>query len=262
MLVLPAMRSNDVTIAQTMETGLFPGIALEKFTNDEEADTPPGPMVPVGEPVTWAYLVTNTGQITLTNIVVTDSDLNVTVSCPKNELIPEEHMTCTASGTAAAGQHSNTGHVEAEDVSQSQTLVSADDDSHYFGVDSGITLQKSTNGQDANAAPGPSILVGGSVNWTYLVHNTGNVTLSNIQVSDDQGVSVSCPKTSLSPDESMICTASGTATPGQYANTGTVTATPPLGPAVTASDDSHYFGAVPGITLQKSTNGQDANAAP
>ncbi len=38
---------------------------------------------------------------------------------------------------------------------------------------------------------------------------------------------------------------SGTAQAGQYANVGTVTGTPPSGPAVTASDPSHYFGVAP-----------------
>ncbi|HEY2293765.1 MAG TPA: hypothetical protein VGM86_23925, partial [Thermoanaerobaculia bacterium] len=41
------------------------------------------------------------------------------------------------------------------------------------------------------------------------------------------------------------CSGSGTATAGQYENIGTVTANPPTGSAVTASDPSHYYGDTP-----------------
>ena len=58
----------------------------------------------------------------------------------------------------------------------------------------GIHIEKSTNGQDADAAPGPTITVGGPVQWTYKVTNTGEVALSSIQVTDDQGVAVACPR--------------------------------------------------------------------
>jgi hypothetical protein len=110
-------------------------------------------------------------------------------------------------------------------------------------IDATIAIEKFTNGQGADVAPGPFIPVGEPVTWTYQVSNTGNVALTNVTVTDDQGVAVACPSTALEPDESMTCTASGTAIAGQYANLGTVTATPPGGlPAVSDSDSSHYLG--------------------
>ena len=41
-------------------------------------------------------------------------------------------------------------------------------------------------------------------------------------MTDDQGVTVTCPGTDLAPGASMTCTATGTVQPGQYANVGTV----------------------------------------
>lgn len=108
-----------------------------------------------------------------------------------------------------------------------------------------VEIQKSTNGHDADSAPGPDLTIGSPVSWTYVVSNTGTVPLSGISVVDDQGVVVSCPATSLAPGTSMTCTGSGTAIAGQYSNVGTVTATPPSGPAVSDSDASHYFGEEP-----------------
>ena len=50
----------------------------------------------------------------------------------------------------------------------------------------------------------------------------------------------------------MICTASGVAAAGQYANVGSVTAVDPFGTHVNASDPSHYFGTAPGIDMRSS----------
>ena len=83
--------------------------------------------------------------------------------------------------------------------------------------------------------------MGDPVAWTYVVTNTGNVTLA-VVVSDDQGVSVSCPETSLAPADDMTCNAIGVAVAGQYANIGTADGTPDVGAPVQATDPSHYFG--------------------
>jgi hypothetical protein len=144
-------------------------------------------------------------------------------------------MTCTASGTAAAGQYTNTGTVT------TTQQVTDTDPSHYFGLvpeAPGVDIEKATNGVDADTPTGPQIVVGAPVTWTYLVTNTGNVELTGVTVTDNQAVTVSCPATTLAVGTSMTCTASGTAAAGQYTNTGTVTTTQ----QVTDTDPSHYFG--------------------
>jgi hypothetical protein len=79
------------------------------------------------------------------------------------------------------------------------------------------------------------------VKWEYVVKNIGNVELTEVTVTDDQGVSVDCTEDSLQPGESMICTAEGLAEAGQYENIGMVVATAD-GSKVEDSDASHYFG--------------------
>ena len=109
----------------------------------------------------------------------------------------------------------------------------------------GVSIEKSTNDQDADQAPGPAITVGSLVIWRYVVTNTSTVNLTNVSVTDDRGVVVNCGgKTTLAMNESMTCTASGVAVAGQYTNVGMVTANSTLGP-FTHSDPSHYFGVTP-----------------
>ncbi|CAG0950557.1 hypothetical protein METP2_00183 [Methanosarcinales archaeon] len=106
-----------------------------------------------------------------------------------------------------------------------------------------ITIKKYTNGSDADTAPGPYLTTGNPVIWTYIVTNIGNVDLTNVIVTDDKGVTVTCPKTALAVGESMTCTASGTAAAGQYENIGTANGTN-ASKTVTATDPSHYYGKV------------------
>lgn len=107
-----------------------------------------------------------------------------------------------------------------------------------------VKIKKSTNGDDADSAPGPSIAVGSPVTWTYVVTNTGTLNLTNVKVVDDRNVIVSCPGTTLTVTQSMTCTGAGTAIEGQYRNVGSVTADSSSG-SVAFSDVSHYLGRRP-----------------
>jgi hypothetical protein len=109
-----------------------------------------------------------------------------------------------------------------------------------------VTLQKSMNGVDADRAPGPSVLVGDPVTWTYEVTNVGLQPLSGVVVTDsDPAVIVDCGGVvALAPGASMTCTATGVAILGPYSNIGTVTALAGT-TAATASDASHYVGVEP-----------------
>ena len=240
-----------------------PAIDIEKATNGEDADTPTGPEIPVGGPVNWTYVVTNTGNVDLTNVTVVD-DQGVAVTCPQDTLAIGESMTCTATGTATLGQYANLGTTTGD--APDGTTVTDEDPSHYIGssiAEPAIDIEKATNGEDADTPTGPQIPVGGPVNWTYVVTNTGNVDLTNVTVVDDQGVAVTCPQDTLAIGESMTCTATGTATLGQYANLGTTTGDAPDGTTVTDDDPSHYIGVEetpePAIDIEKATNGEDAD---
>ena len=223
--------------------GIDAKITIQKTTNGQDGGT-----IIYLTPIEWQYFVTNIGNVTLSNIVVTD-DKGLTVNCPFTSLVQGDSMTCTASGLAGIGNYSNIGSVTAN---YGALQASASDTSAYFGANPILTLKKFTNGEEA-----PYIQVGAAVNWTYLVKNTGNVTVSGISVVDDRGVTVTCPKTVLLITEEMTCTGSGTATIGWYRNLGTVNGTFEQ-TNVSAQDSSTYFGYSLSITLDKRTNGSDS----
>jgi len=108
-----------------------------------------------------------------------------------------------------------------------------------------VDIEKSTNGSDADSAPGPSITIGNTVTWDYVVTNTGTLPLTGIAVADDQIGAITCPAATLAPGASMICTVSDVAVAGQYQNLGSVTASwsdGALSGQVSDSDPSHYLG--------------------
>lgn len=226
-------------------------VKIEKFTNNEAADRAPGPAIPLGSPVQWRYVVTNSGRLSLTNLRVVD-DQGETVTCVgTGTLASGASMTCSASGVVTQlGPYRNVGTVTADFSGPAGSgSVTASDASHYLGV-SPVRIKKFTNGEDADLPPGPSILVGDPIVWLYHVTNIGLTPLSAINVVDDQGETVVCPTTTtLAPGATMTCSAKGTAALGFYGNVGTVTATRTIGgitATVTDSDPSHYRGVLPG----------------
>ncbi|MEO8493822.1 MAG: hypothetical protein ABI614_02040, partial [Planctomycetota bacterium] len=92
-----------------------------------------------------------------------------------------------------------------------------------------IDIEKSTNGLDADVAPGPSLAVGSTATFTYVVKNFGNVPLSSVVVTDDQPVTISFvggdsnSNNRLDVTETWTYTGSKTVTVGQYTNQGTMT---------------------------------------
>ncbi|MBL7199457.1 MAG: hypothetical protein ISS56_04860 [Anaerolineae bacterium] len=245
--------------------GAAPAIAIEKQADGQDADVPPGPYVRVdGGTVTWSYIVTNSGNVTLTGVTVTDDDPAVTVECPpETTLASDDSMTCTATGSvAASGQYSNTGWVTG--TPPVGLAVTGSDVSYSYGTEPALAIEKLTNGQDADVAPGPTIYVGDPVTWTYVITNTGDITLTQITVTDNRMGAVDCTRSVLSPEEEMTCELVSTAVGGQHSNLGQVTGRPPVGPDVSASDPSHYRGSTiePSILLVKQVNGEDAEGAP
>ena len=101
--------------------GANPGIQIVKATNGQNSDNAPGEEIPIGDPITWTYTITNNLPSALINVSVVDSDPGVSPVYQSgdtdgdNELDTNETWLYQATGTAAAGQYMNTGTATSED---------------------------------------------------------------------------------------------------------------------------------------------------
>lgn len=113
-------------------------IEIETLINNEDADSSPGPSIPVGELVSWTYKVENAGNVPLLSITVTDSVPGVIPIYQSGDingdglLDPGEIWTYRAQGTATAGQHENIGKAAGGDSMNNR--VHDSDSSFYFGI--------------------------------------------------------------------------------------------------------------------------------
>ena len=245
----------NTTSQATVPANLFPTIGLNK-TASPTSFTEPGTVI------TYSYVVTNTGNVTLQPIAVTDPMPGLSViNCQgKIALAPEASATCTATYTTTQadvdrGEVVNTGSATGKSP---QGVNVTDQATATVPVvqTPGIALTKSANASGFSAA-------GTAIIYSYRVTNTGNVTLHNISVTDPlPGLSaINCNGvTTLAPGASGTCIAAYVTTQtdvdaGGVTNTATVSGTPPTGPQVTASDTVTVPAVqAPGIGLEKTAN--------
>lgn len=255
----------------------FAGIKLVKITNNLDNDTAPGPIVMVGSTVSFTYNVTNTGTIPLSGVTVRDDngtpanladDFNATFfngDDNSNGLLdgPNETWIFTASRIATAGQYTNIGTATGTPTSGGGSPVTSTNPDNHFGASPGVNLVKLTNGTNNDTPPGPTVPIGSTVTFTYVVTNPGNVPLFGVTVRDDNGTPANMAddfnptfvggdtnsNNQLDTNETWTYTASRIATAGQYTNTGTVTAFGPNESQVSDTDVDNHFGANPNITI-------------
>ena len=136
---------NKVGIAMSRPV-VAPLIDLVKSTNGDDANLPTGPLIQVGDPVTWTYLITNTGNTRLSNVTLTDDILGA-ITCNEGvipALNPNDTFTCTVNGVATLNQYANIGTVTGQPVDSFDAPltdingivlppVTDIDPSHYFG---------------------------------------------------------------------------------------------------------------------------------
>ncbi|MFJ3234590.1 hypothetical protein [Streptomyces sp. NPDC086787] len=255
-----AVHSNDASAEFTPRRS--PGITLLKSASPTEVTA-------AGQQVSYTYLVTNTGNVTLSGLAVADTDFTgsgprPTVSCPGTTLPVGASVTCTATYTvrqADVDQGSITNEARATATAAGGTPVSATDDAQVTSRrEPAVALVKTASPESVTA-------VGQQVSYSFVVTNTGNVTLTNVGVAETAfsgtggSPQTSCPGSSLAPGESMTCSAGYTTTQadvnaGQITNTARATGTPPSGPAVSAtSSEAVTAQQAPAVTLVKTVVG-------
>ena len=213
-----------------------------------------------GIPITLFFEVTDTGNVTLASVNVTDALPGLSaVTCPDPTLAPAADEVCTASYTTTQSD------VDAGGITS--TGVSSGTPPNGPGVTASSSLTIPAN-QSASIQIVKSATVGSfsepgtPITYKYHVTNNGIVTLTTVTVTDPMpGLSaITCPDSTLAPAADEICTAAYTTTQGDVdaggiTNTGTATGTPPVGPAVTATSLLTIESVrTPSISIEKSAN--------
>ena len=79
----------------------------------------------------------------------------------------------------------NLGTVEASSLDG--VVVTDEDPGHYFGEETQILTQNSTDPEDADVPPAPIVPEGAQVEFKYRVTDEGEVQLAIVSVRDDNG---------------------------------------------------------------------------
>ena len=250
-----------------------PSISVVKSSPDLDV-----PIATVGQVVRYSFAVRNTGNTTLTDVVVEDvvaapslpANLSEIVCPAVDSLAPNATITCTATYTVAQAD------VDNGDVTDTATARGRDPE----GTE--VVSDPSTLSIPADPNPGIDLIkgsvqatyaaVGDVVEYTFEAINTGNVTLHDVEITDlmdglsDLTVTWPAAEGVLVPGESATATATYTVTQedidnGRIDNRATVTADPPTGPGVD-DEDTHRVvsAAVPHLTTTKTADGAIARA--
>jgi hypothetical protein len=197
----------------TVDAVARPAFTITKVANPTTYDS-------VGDEIDYTITFTNTGNVTLHNVDVADETgidgFACTPTVPAASVAPAGTIVCTGSHTITqadldAGTFANTACAVSDEVPEACDTATVTGTSNP-----GISIDKSSTTTTITAA-------GQVVPYTYLVSNTGNVTLTGITVTDDKVASVSCPATTLAVGASMTCTGSHTVTAAEFAAGGNLT---------------------------------------
>ncbi|WP_273123975.1 DUF7507 domain-containing protein [Bacillus weihaiensis] len=266
--------TNDTTVEDQDDVKVtqesIPDILLEK-TSDVAVVTE------VGQVVNYTFKVTNTGNVTLTDVLVNDPMLDGNIELEKSTLAPGESTVGTAAYTVTQADLDkteiiNTATTEGTpphyDPSNPDSVEKpTDEDTNEIPVEQtpGISLVKE--------ADRDQLVVGEQIRYTFTTTNTGNVTLTNVTLSDElEGLSeiyylsingesiVNQTGISLAPGDVLVAEATYTVTQedvdrGEVINFAHVVGLDPKGDEV-KDEDSVEIKAVgnPGIKINKTSD--------
>ncbi len=158
----------------------------------------------VGESVSYSIVATNTGNITLSSVTVSDPNAVLGSCSPSNPaaLAPGGTITCSASHILTSAEVIN-----AKSLTNTATATSGS-----LSVNSSVTttFNPAMTFTKSVTSTGP-YTIGSTVTYSLVVTNTGNVTLTWVTVTDPKVSNLVCSPVSTStlvPGQVMNCTAS------------------------------------------------------
>lgn len=239
--------TNTPTASATVPVTQAPAITIDK-SHAAPIDTNGDGILSAGDTIRFTFTVTNTGNVMLTNVVVTDpmtdpSSITVdTLGSTEARTVEADYVLTQAD--LEAGSVQNLAKVTGDDPKGGK-VTNEDPDTVPLPPAPAIEIVK-----DARVQDGTADVAGDVIEYTFTVTNTGNKTLTDIVVSDPMpGLSeiqvdwsTVVVEGELTPGEHIVCHATYTVTAedvarGTVHNAATVTGTPKTGSTTPVSDD-------------------------
>ncbi len=224
--------SNTVTTPVQQDASLTNVKSAATLTDDADSSSD----ITAGDTLEYTVTVTNTGNVTLNNVVVSDAQLTpnsntcAAVAPGATCVLTGDHVVTQAE--ADAGEVINTASVTSTEVpgpTNSNTVTTA------VQQDASLTNVKSAATLSTDADSSGDITEGDTLEYTVTVTNTGNVTLNNVVVSDAQLTPNSNTCATVAPGATCVLTGDHVVTQaeadaGEVINTASVTSTEVPGP--------------------------------
>ena len=213
-----------------------PGLSLNK--------QPPLQYVNPGGTAVFTITVTNTGDITLTNVTVSDP---LAPDCVRNvgTLTPGQSISYQCTVTSVQNSFVNVATATGTPPPGVTPPTTTSPPAQVIVARPGLALDKQP--------PLQYVVPGGTATFTITVTNTGDITLTNVTVSDPQAPNCARNVGTLNPGQatSYQCTVTNVLT--SFSNVATATGTPPPGvtPPTTTSPPAQVVVAHPGIAIAK-----------
>jgi gliding motility-associated-like protein/uncharacterized repeat protein (TIGR01451 family) len=233
---------------ETINALQIPSLEIDKVATTTTFDS-------AGDILTYNLVVTNTGNVTLASIVVSDPIATVTGS-PISSLNPGASVTLTATYVVTQNDLNN-GYViniATASTSFNGTPVT-DSDEERVEADQ---LPELSITKTSTTVPNSFGNVGDVLTYELLVANTGNVSLTNITVSDPIAVVTGSPVALLNPGASVTLTATYIVTQvdidrGYVLNTATASTTFNSDPVTDSDTERIDADQRPALTLTKNS---------
>ena len=199
---VPALSGSTATEAVTVPPG-GSGVGIFYVTNGAPAlslvkSTIQSNYYAAGQTINYTYLVTNTGNVTLSSVGVVDTHAGLTgLSCPDSTLAPTSSESCTAAyqttpADLVAGSIVNTATAQGVPPGASTPINSAP--SSVTVPLAAVSILKQVCGTEVAADCGPGghgpwissvdIPEGRTAYWKVIVTNDGDTPLANVTVDD------------------------------------------------------------------------------
>ena len=207
--------------------------------------TPDAQTILVGSDATFTITVENTGDVDLTNVVVTDAlaaDCDATFA--SLAIGATETYSCTVTGVAA--DFTNTAAVSGDDPTGG--TVTDSDAADVDVIDPEIDIQKTPDLQ--------TTLSGADVTFTITVTNTGDADLANVTVTDVLAPACDNPIGLVASGATTSYDCTVTNVTADFTNTASVVGDHAAGGSVTDSDTAVVDVVGPAVTIEKTPDNQ------